>query len=346
MFKRVAQVFLCSCLVAGSSHAADDPFVGQWKLVKLTDEMKVTSVGANTYAFDFGGGAETIVLDGTDQRGGAGTTLSVAAVGPNWKVVRKQDGRTLLTATWTLSEDGKALRDHFTQFAPDGSSSTADYLYARKTAGSSFTGTWVGTITPLGAAIVLQVRPHESDGLSVIIPGQPDTTSVVFDGKEISTYDEAARVYAQTPQLGGVDESLVYFVHDLGMRLPLAALFLSRAATELDRRVRSVAYVEKTGILGAPAHHLVGRTDTVDFQVWIADGDQPLPQRIVLTYPGSPGQPQFRAQFSAWNLTPEATESLFTFTAPAGTSKIPFAAALPHYGPAPPRAPVQKGAKP
>ena len=169
---------------------------------------------------------------------------------------------------------------------------------------------------------------------------------VVFDGKEISTYDEAARVYAQTPQLGGVDESLVYFVRDLGMRLPLAALFLSRAATELDRRVRSVAYVEKTGILGAPAHHLVGRTDTVDFQVWIADGDQPLPQRIVLTYPGSPGQPQFRAQFSAWNLTPEATESLFTFTAPAGTSKIPFAAALPHYGPAPPRAPVQKGAKP
>ena len=184
MFKRVAQVFLCACLVAGSSHAADDPFVGQWKLVKLTDEMKVTSVGANTYAFDFGGGAETIVLDGTDQRGGAGTTLSVAAVGPNWKVVRKQDGRTLLTATWTLSEDGKALRDHFTQFAPDGSSSTVDYLYARKAAGSGFTGTWVGTITPLGAAIVLQVRPNESDGLSVIIPGQPDTTSVVFDGKE------------------------------------------------------------------------------------------------------------------------------------------------------------------
>jgi len=182
MFKRVAPLFLCACLVAGTSHAADDPFVGQWKLVKLTDEMKVTSVGANTYAFDFGGGAETIVVDGTDQRGGSGTTLAVAAVGPNWKVVRKQHGRTLLTATWTLSKDGKALRDHFTQFAPDGSPSTADYLYARRAAGSGFAGTWVGTIEPLGDAIVLQVRPHESDGLSLIIPGQPDTTSVIFDG--------------------------------------------------------------------------------------------------------------------------------------------------------------------
>ena len=184
MFKRVAQVFLCTCLVAGTSHAADDPFVGQWKLIRLTDEMRVRSVGAHTYAFDFGGGVETIVVDGTDQRGGAGTTLSVAAVGPNWKVVRKQDGRTLLTATWTLSKDGKALRDHFTQFAPDGSPSSADYLYARRAAGSGFAGTWVGTIAPLGAAIVLQVRPHESDGLSMIIPGQPDTTSVTFDGKD------------------------------------------------------------------------------------------------------------------------------------------------------------------
>jgi hypothetical protein len=169
---------------------------------------------------------------------------------------------------------------------------------------------------------------------------------VVFDGKEISTYDEAGRAYAQAPQPGGIDETLVYFVRDLGMRLPLAALFMSRAATELERRVRSVDYVEKTGILGGPAaHHLIGRTDTVNFQVWIADGDQPLPQHIVLTYPHAPGQPQFRAQFSTWNLTPELADSLFTFAPPTDANRIPFAAALPQYGPATPRASAKKGAK-
>ena len=155
---------------------------------------------------------------------------------------------------------------------------------------------------------------------------------VVFDGKQISTYDEAGRAYAQASQPGGVDETLVYFVRDLGMRLPLAVFFLSRAATELERRVQSVEYVEKTGILGVPAHHLVGRTDTVNFQIWIADGAQPLPQHIVLTYPNAPGQPQFRAQFSNWNIAPEPADSLFTFTPPGGAHKIPFAAALPQYG--------------
>jgi hypothetical protein len=168
---------------------------------------------------------------------------------------------------------------------------------------------------------------------------------VVFDGKEISAFDEAGQAYAQAAQPGGVDETLVYFVRDLGMRLPLAALFLSRAASELERRVRSVEYVEKTGILGVPAHHLIGRTDSVNFQVWISDGDQPLPQRIVLTYPGAPGQPQFRAQFSGWNLAPTLADSLFTFTAPANTSKIPFAAALPQYAHRPSGASAKKGAK-
>src|SRR5205814_10636574 len=146
---------------------------------------------------------------------------------------------------------------------------------------------------------------------------------------------EAGRSYAQAPQRGGVDETLVYFVRDLGMRLPLAALFLSRSASELDRRVQSVKYVEKTGILGVRAHHLIGRTDSVNFQVWIASGDQPLPQRIVLTYPGSRGQPEFRAQFVSWNLAPQAADSLFTFTPPAGSTKIPFVAALPQAQPGP-----------
>jgi hypothetical protein len=171
-------------------------------------------------------------------------------------------------------------------------------------------------------------------------------TLILFDGKTISVYDEAGRAYSQTPQPGGIDETLVYFVRDLGMRLPLAVFFVSRAGMVLDRRVRSVEYVEKTGILGIPAHHLVGRTDTVNFQIWIADGDQPLPQRLVLTYPKAPGQPEFRAQFVDWNLAPDVADSLFAFAPPAGANRIPFAAALAQAGRATTGASGKKGAKP
>ena len=168
---------------------------------------------------------------------------------------------------------------------------------------------------------------------------------VLFDGKEITTYDEPSRVYAQAPQPGSVDDTLVYFVRDLGLRLPLAVLFVSRAPAELERRVKSVEYVQKTGIFGTPAHHIAGRTDTVDFQVWIADGDQPLPLRAVPVYKTAPGQPQFRAQLSEWNLAAEPPDSLFMFTPPADANRIPFAAAVPQIAPGSQRASAKKGAR-
>ena len=74
MAKRAFQLLLVACLAAGTLWAANDPFVGKWKLnpskSKLTDQMKVEAIGANKYAIDFGGGAtENIVADGTDQPG-------------------------------------------------------------------------------------------------------------------------------------------------------------------------------------------------------------------------------------------------------------------------------------
>src|ERR1051326_1130598 len=100
------------CLTIGTLSAADDPFVGKWKVnpsrSKLYDEMKVETAGANKYIFTFGPGqVDTVVADGSDQPALNGTTLSVTIKGPNnWEVVRKMKGRMLLKAEWTLSEDG------------------------------------------------------------------------------------------------------------------------------------------------------------------------------------------------------------------------------------------------
>ena len=168
MLSRIFKPLLVSGLLTGTSWAANDPFVGQWKLnpsrSTLTDEMKVTKVGQDRYAFELGGGEpETIVVDGTFQPGIGGTTLSVAPEGPNWKVIRKKDGRTLLTATWTLSKDGSSLADDFTSFGQDGSASNVKYLYKRTAGdGSGFAGTWVSTNEMVNSAISLQISPYEN----------------------------------------------------------------------------------------------------------------------------------------------------------------------------------------
>jgi hypothetical protein len=158
----------------------------------------------------------------------------------------------------------------------------------------------------------------------------------VFDGKTISVYDADAGVYAQAPQPGSVDDALVYFVRSLRMRMPLALLLTKNLPGVLAGRVKSVDYVERTDILGVPTHHIAGRGENVDFQFWIKDGDEPLPLRVVITYIRSPGQPQFWANFSEWNVRPAVGASTFQFVPPREAKKIPFAVQV---NGAPPAAP-------
>ena len=167
--------------------------------------------------------------------------------------------------------------------------------------------------------------------------------TVLYDGKDITVFSPSQNVYAQTAKPGGIDEAVKYFLKDLHMRLPLAALLLSRFPAEVESRTQSLDYVEKTLIDGVPTHHLAGRTETVDYQVWIAEGAQPLPLRVVLTYKNAEGQPEFRAQFSDWNLAPKVQDSQFTFTPPEGARKIAFQAQLSDFATAGTESPEQPG---
>ena len=167
----------------------------------------------------------------------------------------------------------------------------------------------------------------------------------VFTGKDVVLVDHASMVYATAPQPGTLDDTIVYFVRDLGMRLPLAFMLLGRLPAELQERVRSVEYVELSSIDGAASHHIAARGDTVDMQMWVADGAQALPQRVVLTYKTAPGQPQFRSEFSAWDLAPEISAAMFEKPTPDGLQKVAFAAQLPRVAPAAAASAAKQGAR-
>lgn len=172
-----------------SLWAAKDAFVGDWKLdasrTSLPDQMTVSSVSGNKYVFNFQGTPETIAVDGTDQPGLAGTTLAVTEVGADsWKVVRKKDGRVLLTANWKLSPDGNTLADEFKAIKSDRPVYTLNYLYKRTAGTSGFAGTWTSHSFTTSSVLPLKVQPFEKDGLSFIDSFQEVTRNVKFDGRD------------------------------------------------------------------------------------------------------------------------------------------------------------------
>jgi hypothetical protein len=147
---------------------------------------------------------------------------------------------------------------------------------------------------------------------------------VIFDGKDIYVYHAREKVYASNALAGSVDDAISYFVNDLGMRLPLSEMLSSKIAQSLPEKVRSAAYVEQSFVAGVACDHAVFYGDKAVLQLWVAKGDKPLPQRIVITYIKEDGQPQFWAQLSNWNLAPESPDAFFVFTPPEGARKISF----------------------
>ncbi len=165
--------------------------------------------------------------------------------------------------------------------------------------------------------------------------------TVLFDGSNITVHDSSHQVYAQVEQPGSVDDAVLYFVRELQLRLPLAPMLTTWLPQELERRARSIHYVESTYVFGALSHHIAVRLGSVDFQVWIADGEEPLPMRVVLTYPAE-GRPQYWAQFSEWDLDPLWTADSFRMELPKESRQIPFAVQMPSVA-MPPRQQLSSG---
>jgi hypothetical protein len=147
----------------------------------------------------------------------------------------------------------------------------------------------------------LRIEVERSDG-------QKDL--VIFDGKDMTIYTANHNIYAITSRQGTLNQAIKYALDDLKIRMPLALMFLSTLPSELDKLGVSADYVETTTITDVPCDHLAVRTaGGVDFQVWVAQGDEPLPRRIVITYKGENGQPQFWADLSNWNLAPDISDA-------------------------------------
>ncbi len=78
-----------------------------------------------------------------------------------------------------------------------------------------------------------------------------------------------------------------------------------------------------SGVIGGTeCDHLAFRNKDVDWQIWIAQGDQPYPCRYVITSKQVADGPQYTVQVSNWKAGKEAAANDFGFKAPADAKKV------------------------
>lgn len=145
---------------------------------------------------------------------------------------------------------------------------------------------------------------------------------MLFDGKTLTLLGKSANLYTQIDVPGTIDHLVDELKDTYHRPLPAADLLMSNAYDELMLDVTDAKDLGSGVIDGVECDFLAFRTDEVDWQIWIAQGDHPYPCRYVITSKKIANGPQYSIQVRDWKTGSEVGTDDFAFVAPANAEKI------------------------
>src|SRR5499426_410539 len=145
-----------------------------------------------------------------------------------------------------------------------------------------------------------------------------------YDGKTLTLFNPKENLYATTAAPPTLDEAFDFAREKLDVIAPATDLLYKNAADKMLKASSSGFVVGPSVVAGMKSTHLAFRAADVDWQVWIQDGDKPLPLKFILTSKQVKGEPEFTVVIRSWDLAPKVTDKEFVFTPPKGAKKIEF----------------------
>ncbi len=148
-----------------------------------------------------------------------------------------------------------------------------------------------------------------------------------YDGKRATLVDGGLGVYATVDdvptELGALMDHLM---EKYDFAPPLADLVYPDLYEALINNVQFGIYMGLHDVEGIRCHHLAFVEKYIDWQIWIEDGLQMVPRKIVITYKALPESPQYTAILTDWDLNARFSDILFDveMAALANLEKIEF----------------------
>ncbi|MDF8357447.1 MULTISPECIES: DUF2092 domain-containing protein [Sinorhizobium/Ensifer group] len=220
---------------------------------------------------------------------GAGQTLPVASN-------KTAEGRTLnrrveLIRVIDSPEAKKLLK------------SMSDYLAAQKALSFSYDSN-LQVVTnadqKLGLSSSGTVNLSRPDRVHTTRSGGFVDTETLFDGKTLTLLGKNVNKYTQVEMHGTVDQLIDELKDKHGLPLPAADLLMTNSYEELMTGVYDAKDLGSGFVNGKECDSLAFRKDDVDFQIWVAQGEQPYPCRLVITSSKVKGGPEYSIQIRDW----------------------------------------------
>lgn len=147
------------------------------------------------------------------------------------------------------------------------------------------------------------------------------SVEIRFDGKDGAIVGKNANAYA-TIEAEDVD-ALIDALHDeYGFPLPGADLLVTDAYAMLMADVTDVKDLGAGVIGGTQCDHLAFRTELVDWQIYVTQGDAARPCRYVITSTDIPGAPRYQLDFADWTTGEDVPDAAFTYEPAEGARQV------------------------
>jgi len=145
-----------------------------------------------------------------------------------------------------------------------------------------------------------------------------------YDGKMLTLYDTASNYFAETSAPDSIEGMLIFAQLSLGLAAPASDLLARDVFPLMMQDVYSALVIGEANFNGTQCVHLAFSRPNVDFQIWVPKTGKPLPCKYVVTDKNSFGQQSIAVVMSDWNLSPEISDSTFSFKPPKGSMSTDF----------------------
>ena len=171
------------------------------------------------------------------------------------------------------------------------------------------------------AVVATVQRPNK---MLAVRKGDLVNQEFLYDGASLTLHDVDAGFYATVPAPDTLEGMLDFARESLDIVAPAGDFLYANAYDILMQDVQSGFIVGTTYIEGVACDHLAFSAPHVDWQIWVQQGDTPLPRKLVITSRDVLNAPQFTVRIKNWNLSPDVSDELFQFVKPEEAVAIEF----------------------
>jgi hypothetical protein len=171
---------------------------------------------------------------------------------------------------------------------------------------------------------VVDLVASRPNNLLVQIKSDNFERQLIYDGTTFTLFAPKKKMYATVPAPPTIKDLAKLIEEKHGIELPLVDLFTWGEGESELTRITAAKNIGPSVCEGVTCQHYAFRQPGLDWEIWIQNGDYPLPRKIVLTTMTDEARPQHSATY-AWNLAPSFNKESFAFVAPQDAVKITLA---------------------